>query len=78
MYNWENSRDNYTNLKILGRSTKGGITRKVRSLKTQKLYVIKNLGEQKLTENQKEILNILQKDECPFIVIILWKIMKMK
>ena len=68
MYNLETSSDNYTNLKILGRSTKGGITRKVRSLKDQKLYVIKNLGEQKLTENQKEILNILQKDECPYIV----------
>ena len=68
MYNLETSSDNYTNLKILGRSTKGGITRKVRSLKDQKLYVIKNLGAQKLTENQKQILNILQKDECSYIV----------
>ena len=63
-----NMYDKYTNLKILGRGIKDEITKKVRSNTDQKLYVIKNLGQQSLTENQIQILNILEKDECPNIV----------
>ena len=58
----------YVNLKILGRNANGDITKKVRSLLDQKLYVIKSLGGRKLSENQKKILNILKDDKCPFIV----------
>ena len=58
----------YINLKILGRGNKGEITKKVKSNFNQKIYVIKDLGEQQLTDNQKEVLNILQNDKCPFIV----------
>ena len=58
----------YVNLKILGRNANGDITKKVRSLLDQKLYVIKSLGSRKLSENQKKILNILNDDKCPFIV----------
>ena len=68
MYSLETRRDNYTNLKLLGRGTNGVITTKVRDLIDQKLYVVKNLGNQKLSENQKEILKILEKNECEFIV----------
>ena len=60
----------YINLKILGRGNKGEITKKVKSNFNQKIYVIKDLGEQQLTDNQKEVLNILQNDKCPFIVNI--------
>ena len=62
------TRKDYTNLKILGRGTKGEITIKVRDLFDQKLYVIKNLGTQTLLKNQKEILKILEKNENQFIV----------
>ena len=58
----------YINLKILGREKKGEITKKVKSIEDQKIYVIKNLGEQQLTDEQKEIINLLQKEECPYIV----------
>ena len=58
----------YINLKILGREKKGEITKKVKSIEDQKIYVLKNLGEQQLTDEQKEIINLLQKEECPYIV----------
>ena len=58
----------YINLKILGRGNKGEITRKVKSVKDQKIYVLKDLGEQQLSETQKEILKILEQNECPYIV----------
>ena len=67
MYLMETRKD-YTNLKILGRGTKGEITTKVRDLYDQKLYVIKNLGTQKLLESQKDILKLLGEDKCQFIV----------
>ena len=64
-----NMYDKYMNLKILGRGIKDEITIKVRSNIDQKLYVIKNLGQQSLSENQIEIINDLsEKDECPNIV----------
>ena len=58
----------YINLKILGRGNKGEITRKVKSMKDQKIYVLKDLGEKQLSETQKEILKILEQNECPYIV----------
>ena len=58
----------YINLKILGREKKGEITKKVKSIEDQKIYVPKNLGEQQLTDEQKEIINLLQNEECPYIV----------
>ena len=58
----------YINLKILGREKRGEMTKKVKSIEEQKLYVLKNLGEQQLSDEQKEILNLLQKEECPYIV----------
>ena len=67
MYMMETRRD-YTNLKILGIGTKGEITKKVRNLIDQKLYVIKQLGTQKLFDSQKEILKLLEENKCQFIV----------
>ena len=67
MYMME-TRGDYTNLKILGIGTKGEITKKVRNLIDQKLYVIKQLGTQKLFDSQKEILKLLEENKCQFIV----------
>ena len=61
-------KEEFINLKILGRGSKDEITKKVKSIYDQKIYVIKSLGEQQLSENQKDILNVLKKDECPYIV----------
>ena len=58
----------YINLKILGRGNKGETTRKVKSVKDQKIYVLKDLGEPQLSETKKEILKILEQNECPYIV----------
>ena len=58
----------YINLKILGRGNKGEITRKVKSLKDNNIYVLKDLGEQQLSETQKDILKLLEQNECPYIV----------
>ena len=58
----------YINLKILGRGNKGEITRKVKSLKDKNIYVLKDLGEQQISETQKKILKILEQNECPYIV----------
>ena len=46
----------YINLKILGREKRGEMTKKVKSIEEQKLYVLKNLGEQQLSDEQKDIL----------------------
>ena len=62
------SMEEYITLKILGRGAKGELTKKVRSKFDQKLYVMKELGQNKLTKNQKKVLNILNDDECPYIV----------
>ena len=69
MYYNETKNGDYMNLKLLGRDTKGGITKKVRSLSSLKFYVIKSLGQQKLSNNQHQILNLLaEQNECPYIV----------
>ena len=60
--------EEYIDLKILGRGAKGELTKKVRSKFDQKLYVLKELGQNKLTKNQKAVINILEKNECPYIV----------
>ena len=60
--------EEYITLKILGRGAKGELTKKVRSKFDQKLYVLKELGQNKLTKNQKAVINILEKNECPYIV----------
>ena len=50
--------EEYIDLKILGRGAKGELTKKVRSKFDQKLYVLKELGQNKLTKNQKAVINI--------------------
>ena len=59
--------EEYINLKILGRNDRDEITKKVRSTQDQQLYVIKTIS-QGLSQEQKNILNILLKNECPYIV----------
>lgn len=60
--------EEFINLQILGRGDRGEITKKVRSKKDQKLYVLKKYSQKQLTSNQNKILDILCKNECPFIV----------
>ena len=60
--------EEFINLQILGRGDHGEITKKVRSKKDQKLYVLKKYSQKQLTSNQNKILDILCKNECPFIV----------
>lgn len=60
--------EEYIDLKILGRGSNDEITKKVRSKIDQKIYVIKNIGTQKLSDNQKKVLNILAENKCPYIV----------
>jgi serine/threonine protein kinase len=37
-------------------------------LKDNNIYVLKDLGEQQLSETQKDILKLLEQNECPYIV----------
>ena len=60
--------EEFINLQILGRGDRGEITKKVRSKKDQKLYVLKKYSQKQLASNQNKILEILCKNECPFIV----------